>query len=174
MTAKMTEGDPMLTPDDVTKMPQDERLRRLGDGPDTLARSIAGQTEAVLGRRPDAKNWAPKEVVCHLRDTEELFMLRFQMIGGMDEPKLIPPVDPDRWAEERQYLRNDAAEALAAFRKRRAESLAFLRGLTPAQWQQGGVHPTRGRIVVGDIVALMVSHDDNHLEQLRRGLRGEA
>jgi len=27
------------------------------------------------------------------------------------------PLDPDRWAEERQYLRNDGAEALSAFRR---------------------------------------------------------
>jgi hypothetical protein len=28
------------------------------------------------------------------------------------------PLDPDRWAEERQYTRNDAAEALSALRTR--------------------------------------------------------
>ena len=118
--------------DEYAKAPVAVRLKRLERTPAELAGAVRGQSEAALARRPDPKNWAAKEVVCHLRDTEELFMLRFEMIVGMDEPKLIPPVDPDRWAEERQYLRNDAAEALAAFRKRRAESLAFLRGLTPA------------------------------------------
>jgi hypothetical protein len=29
-------------------------------------------------------------------------------------------------------------------------------------------------MAVGDIVAMMVWHDDNHLEQLGRALRGEA
>jgi len=163
----------MLSQDDVAKLGNEDRLERLAGGPDALARAVAGQPESVLTRRPDPKNWAPTEVVCHLRDAEELFMLRFHMIVGLDEPKLIPPVDPDRWAEERQYLRNATAEALGAFRKRRVESLAFLRGLTPAQRQRGGIHPTRGRMTVDDVVALMVSHDDNHLEQLRRGLRGE-
>jgi len=173
MTAKMTEGDPMLTPDDVTKMPQDERLRRLGDGPDTLARSIAGQTEAVLGRRPDAKNWAPKEVVCHLRDTEELFKARFDTILATDNPPIAPP-DPDRWAEERQYLRNDAGEAAGAFRRRREETLAFMKKLASADWERGGTHPVRGKVTLDAFLTLMAWHDDNHLDQLRRALEGKA
>jgi hypothetical protein len=81
---------------------------------------------------------------------------------------------PDRWAEERQYLRNDVAAALAAFRKRREESLVLLRALTHAQWERGGVHATRGRITIDDFVTVMAGHDDNHLDQLRRALEGRA
>ena len=40
------------------------------------------------------------------------------------------PAAPARWAEDRQYLRNDAAEALATFRMRREDTLAHLRSLT--------------------------------------------
>ena len=65
-------------------------------------------------------------------------------------------------------------EAVGAFRKRSDESLAFLRGLQPEEWQRGGIHAVRGRMTVGDFVNLMVWHDENHLEQIRRGLRGEA
>jgi hypothetical protein len=89
----------------------------------------------------------------------------------MDEPKFLP-VEPDRWAVERQYLRNDAEEALVAFRKRREESLAFLRALKPAQWGRGGIHATRGRMTVTDFVGLMAWHDDNHLDQIKRALDG--
>jgi hypothetical protein len=89
----------------------------------------------------------------------------------MEEPRLLG-INPDRWAEERQYLRNDASDALAAFRKRRAETLGFLGPFSPEQWQRGGVHPTRGRFTIGDFVTLMAAHDDNHLDQLRRALEG--
>jgi hypothetical protein len=165
----------MPTVEEVAKQPLEQRLGRMTRTADDLATAIAGQREAALVRRPDAKNWAAKEVICHLRDTEELFMTRFDMIAGIDEPRFpaLNPVTPDRWAEDRQYLRNDAAEALAAFRKRREESLAYLRALTPEQWQRGGIHPTRGRMAVGDFVTLMAWHDDNHLDQLRRALDGK-
>jgi uncharacterized damage-inducible protein DinB len=164
------------TLEEYAKQPVAERLARLARTPDELPFAVRGQSEAVLARRPDAKNWAAKEVICHLRDTEELFMGRFELVMAIDDPKFPPldPATPDRWAEERQYLKNDTAAALAAFRRRREESLAFLRALTPAQRARSGIHATRGRMTIDDFVTLMAWHDDNHLDQLRRALEGRA
>lgn len=84
--------------EEYAKQPAAERLKRLERSADELAAAIRGQSEAALARRPDAKNWAAKEAICHLRDTEELFMGRFELIMAMDEPKLPPlsPATPDR------------------------------------------------------------------------------
>jgi hypothetical protein len=166
----------MPTMEEYAKQPLAQRLARLERTADELAAALQGQAETVLARRPDPKNWAPKEVVCHLRDTEELFGSRFQQIMMMDEPKLMPlnPDTPDRWAEERQYLRNEVQGALAAFRRRRGESLAVLTKLRPEHWQRAGLHPTRGRMTAEDILTLMAWHDDNHLDQLKRALEGRA
>jgi hypothetical protein len=149
-----------------------DKLARMERSPDDFAAALAGVPEIVLARRPDERNWAPKEIVCHVRDTEESFMARFQSILAMDEPRFLG-VEPDRWAVERQYLRNDVHEALEAFRRRRQETLAFLRGLRPEQWERGGIHATRGRMTIRDFVDLMAWHDDNHLDQLRRALDGK-
>jgi len=163
----------MPTMDEYAKQPVSERLKRLERTADELAGVILAQSEAVLVRRPDAKNWAAKEVICHSRDTEELFMTRFEQIAAMDDPGLMSPT-PDRWAEERQYLRNDVDVALAAFRKRREESLVYLRKLAPESWKRGGTHPQRGRVTVDDLVTLMAWHDDNHRDQCQRALEGRA
>jgi len=163
----------MLTKEEVAKMPRAERLERLGRTGHELDMAVADRPEGVLCRRPDEKNWAPKEIVCHLRDTEEFFMLRFQTLAAAAEPPLVP-ADPERWAEDRQYIRCDAGEAGRAFRRRREESLAHLRGLSDAGWSRAGLHPTYGRMTIEDIVNLMVWHDANHLDQLHRALRGEA
>jgi uncharacterized damage-inducible protein DinB len=141
--------------------------------PDDFATAIRGVSDETLSRRPDERNWSAKEVVCHMRDTEESFMTRFQSLVAMDEPQFLA-VEPDRWAADRQYLRNDAAEALQAFRARRQEVLKFLRGLAPEQWERAGTHATRGRMTTKDFVALMAWHDDNHLAQLKRALAGQA
>jgi uncharacterized damage-inducible protein DinB len=158
--------------DEVAKWSREERLARLARTADELAAAIAGQPEGVLARRPDAKNWAAKEVVCHLRDAEEAFTGRFQLIATIEEPKLSG-VDADRLAEERQYLRNDVTIALGHFRRRREETLGYLRDLAADGWQRGGIHPARGRLTVNDFLSLMAWHDLNHLDQLRRALRGE-
>ena len=162
----------MPTMEDYAKQPREQRLERLERTADELIATIRGQSDATLSRRPDAKNWAAKEVICHLRDTEEFFMLRFATIMAIDNPPLAPP-DPDRWADERQYLRNDAGEAVGAFRKRRAETLALLRTLKPGDWERAGTHATRGKVTMDAFLTLMAWHDDNHLDQLRRALHGK-
>jgi hypothetical protein len=181
----------MLTFDDYRGLPIDARLSRLQRTPDDLGRAIADKPDAELGRRPDARNWSAKEIVCHLRDVEELFQIRFHTMVALDEPRILVlgasandlepwriggpiahPLDPVRWAEERQYLRNDAREALAAFQRRRGEVLALLRSLSPAEWQRGGVHLSRGRLTIADWVASLAAHDDNHLDHLARALEG--
>ena len=183
----------MPTRDEWLERPVGQRLERMAATADELAAAIAGKSDAELSRRPDAKNWAAKEIVCHLRDIEELVIVRFHTMLAMDDPKVmvvgappldlgewgiggdVPvPLDADRWAEERQYLRNDVGGALAAFRRRRGEVLAFLRRLTPAQWKRGSIHPTLGRATFEGWTAGIAGHDDGHLAQLVRALAGRA
>jgi len=181
----------MTTRMEYAQQPVARCLARMERTADEIAAALHGQSDAVLSRRPAVRCWAAKEVICHLRDIEELFLLRFRTMLAMDEPKFLVlgemphdreawgivesdalPLDPDRWAEERQYLRHDTAAALAALRRRREESLAFLRRLTPPQWQRGSLHATLGRMTFADWVALIAAHDDKHLDQLRRAVEG--
>jgi hypothetical protein len=181
----------MPTADEYQALPEATSLRRLATTPDQLGAALAGRPDSVLTRRPEPRSWAPTEIVCHLRDVEELFLVRFQTILAAADPKILAfaaspedlaawgiggavghPLDPDRWAEERQYLRNDAGVALAAFHRRRGETLALLRGLSSAQWERGGIHPARGRLPMTAWVASLAAHDDNHLDQLLRALAG--
>ena len=150
----------------------EEQMVRMERAADDFGRAITGVDDQLLSRRPDGANWSAREVICHVRDIEESFMARLQIIMLMNEPKFLP-VEPDRWAEERQYQRNDAVEALQAFRARRDESLKFLRGLKVEQWERSGIHATRGHMSIKDFVGLMAWHDDNHLDQLKRALRGQ-
>ena len=70
-------------------LPLDERLKRLARTPDDLAAAIAGRDAAELARRPDAQNWSPTEIICHLRDIEEICMMRFRTMLAMDNPKVL-------------------------------------------------------------------------------------
>jgi uncharacterized damage-inducible protein DinB len=158
--------------EEYAKQPFEARLARMTRTPDELAEAIRDQSDAVLSRRPDSKNWAAKEVIYHLRDTEEVFLVRFVAIVQNDEPKMyFDPAAADRFAEDRQYRRNDGPEALATFRRKRDETLRFLRTLTAEQRQRAGMRGDR-RMTIDDFVAIMAWHDDNHLDQLKRALEG--
>lgn len=166
-----TGGAAMPTMEEYATRPVAERLGRLERTAEELVAAVRGQSDAALSRRPDPKSWAAKEIVCHLRDTEEAFMARLEMIVSIDEPR-FPSVNPERWAEDRQYLRCDVPEAIAAFRRRRRETIAYIGSLTPRQLARVGIHATRGRLTADDVLAMIAWHDDNHLEQLRRALDG--
>lgn len=184
-------GGPMATRDDYLKQPVAERLARLALTADELAAAIRSRDDAVLSRRPAPKAWAAKEIVCHLRDIEELCMLRYHAMLSMPEPRMFVvgvtaqdpaawgliggapyPLEAERWAEERQYLRSDTVLALAAFRRRRDEALGLLRALSPGAWERGGLVPTGARVSFGQFVAASAAHDDTHLDQLTRALAG--
>lgn len=150
----------------------EEQMVRIGRTADDLAAALKGHPETAVSKRPAEKPWAAKEVVCHLRDIEELFYGRLQAILWADEPKFWSS-DPDAWAETRRYLADDLGKALADFRAKRAQTLRLVGGLPPGLLDRTGIHPTRGKVTVRDLVGVLAWHDDNHLDQIKRALEGK-
>ena len=162
----------MSSVEEYAAMSRTARQARLARTAAELAAAIDGRSATALARRPAPGAWAAVEVICHLRDSEEWFLVRCQWILAMDEPR-FPRNDPDRWAQERQYLRQDAREAVESFGRGRAEMLALFDGLAADAWRRGGVHmDSRGRRTLDEFLSLIAWHDDNHLDQLRRALDG--
>jgi DinB superfamily len=150
------------------------RLTRLAATPSDLTARLSAARAGVLARRPGPVAWAPVEVICHLRDLEESFYERLALILTSDDP-CFPATDPNRWAGERQYLRNDVHAAARAFARRRGETLDLLGGVGPGDWSRAGRQlDSRGRRTADDFLTLMAWHDENHLEQLDRALDGRA
>lgn len=161
----------------------------------TRLRATPGQVDAVLAahdgpwdQRVDGQ-WAPVDVVCHLRDIEEVTLARYRAVLRMRDP-LLPAaadpddregwglledgarlLDPDRWAQDRQYLRNDIHEAAAAFTRWRRQSDQLLSLLDDAQWRRTSIHPRLGRITLHDWTAIIAWHDGNHVSQLELAVR---
>lgn len=181
----------MPSREEYLRQPVIERVRRLERTGFELAAAIAARDTDALGRRPDPRSWSATEIVCHLRDIEELCILRFHTMLATDDPAVfvvgappkdperwgiggeVPfPLDPERWTDDRQYSRQDAHEALGAFRRRRKETLTLLGRLSPEQWKRGSIHPAHGRVTFEEWTAGMAGHDDNHMNQLKRALDG--
>src|SRR5213593_1200278 len=132
----------MPTIDEYAHRPREERLTRIARTPSELAAAVRGAGTEVLARRPAPKSWAATEVICHLRDNEEWFLERMKLVVAMDQPRFVA-TNPDRWAEERQYLTNDATVALAAFTQRREETSSFSSGSGPTTGRAPAFMPIR-------------------------------
>ena len=163
-----------MTPlEEWARRPRSVRLARLGRTADDLASALRGVDPAILTRRPDGKNWAPIEVLCHLRDAEASFLDRLRQVMTTDEPR-FPTINPNQVAEERHYLEQPVGAALEAFHRHRDATLVFFAARTEGDWARAGHQmDSRGRRTIDDFLGVMALHDENHLAQLARALRGE-
>ena len=139
-----------------------DELARL---PGVLDGLLGGLDAATWRARPAPQEWAPVEIVCHLRDEEvEDFGERVSVIlaGGAR----FAPIEPERWAADRRYLDDDGPAALAAFRTRRVTSLVSLGDIEPARLTGVAERPSGGQLSGLDLLAAWVAHDRLHLAQL--------
>lgn len=133
--------------------------------PAVLSELLGGLDAAGWQARPHPAEWAPVEILCHLRDEEaEDFGARMRVIAeGGDR---FVPIDPERWAGMRRYLEDDGPRALAAFRDRREASVAWLGALAPARLVAAVPLGRAGLLSGLDLLAAWVAHDRLHLAQL--------
>ena len=130
----------------------------------------------VLGRRQltwktAPGKWSITEILAHLADTEIVYAWRLRHILGNNGAP-VQAYDQNVWAETFDYVHRDASESLAFFRVLRVRNLALLKGLPKKLWENYGVHQERGRESVALIVQLYAGHDLNHLEQVKRIVKG--
>jgi FMN phosphatase YigB (HAD superfamily) len=119
---------------------------------------------------PAEEGWGPVEIACHLRDVErEITQPRLRKMVAEDNPYL-PAVESDQWAEERNYRSQDGPAALAEFTRARKETVAQLRGLSPADWRRPGRHALFGPTTLAEQAQFSARHDLLHIEQLQGAL----
>lgn len=117
--------------------------------------------------RDGGTGWTVTEVLCHLRDFEEIFLERATLTVTKDLPELPVP-NPDELAAERRYSEENPADVLAAWQANRAKLLSFFKERPESDWERIGLHPKRGKLTLLDQLCLGAQHDTLHFEQLSR------
>ena len=117
--------------------------------------------------------WAPIEIVCHLRDVEkEVTLPRVKTILTETDPHL-PPFDTDRWAEERDYIHQSSSEMLADFIRIRKQTISLLTTLNMEDWSRSARHSLFGPTALSEVVNIATEHDLIHLAQMRSTLESK-
>ena len=147
-----------------------ETIEALAATPDTLARLLRDVTDTqARAARGGDEGWSVVEVVCHLRDAEEIAIGRMQTLRDAADP-VIGGFAQAALARDRNYAAADLPTALAAFAEQRAAHVADLRALRPEQWQRGGRHSAHGPVTILNHALHMLWHDTIHLAQIARQL----
>jgi FMN phosphatase YigB (HAD superfamily) len=119
---------------------------------------------------PAEGEWAPVEIVCHLRDLEiEVNLPRFERVLAQDNP-FIPHADTDHLAQERGYLSQVPEPCVDRFSQARVKTIDMLAGIRAADWARPARHSLFGPTSLHELVGVVVEHDLIHLNQLRSAL----
>jgi len=130
-----------------------------------LAEKELRRGAADLDVRPDASRFSMREVIAHLADWEPIMLTRIRT--GVDSPgATINAYDEGEMAIEHNYAASDPQERLRAWKADRAKTIEYLKTLGDDDFAKPVIHPERGRMLVGDVAHMLVSHDVYHLEQL--------
>ncbi|HEY42885.1 MAG TPA: HAD family hydrolase [Anaerolineae bacterium] len=122
------------------------------------------------GHRMVENEWAPVEIVCHLRDVEsEVNLPRLRKILSDPDPHLSS-FDTDVWAEERDYLCQSGPNALSAYIDSRKETIAILEKIDSKDWSRPARHSLFGPTTLIEVMNIAAEHDLLHLVQLRSTL----
>jgi uncharacterized damage-inducible protein DinB len=64
------------------------------------------------------------------------------------------------------FQQEDTADLLLQFKECRAETITFLKTLSPGQWQRPAIHEHTGKTTLRFLVQLLIEHDIEHMNQI--------
>ena len=136
-------------------------LQALTSTPRDLRRALKNVDERVFRTRAPRLGSTLAEEMALLIAHEDEYRRLFRMVVEQDRPHLSP-------LETRAdgFVELPPEESLDRFAVARDETLAFLQGLSPGQWQRPANHTTRGRILLRFLVQDLMEHDIYRMNRL--------
>jgi hypothetical protein len=138
--------------------------------PGALRKMLAGISDGWLSGDEGPGTWSPYQVLGHLTHIEECDWIdrtRIILEHGTDRP--FDPVDREAGFE--RFRGCDMEELLDRFQAVRSANLRSLEELVgPGDLDRPGVHPTFGRVTLGQLLATWVVHDLNHTGQIVKAM----
>jgi hypothetical protein len=147
----------------ATQLGNRDAQKTISETPGQLAHVVQRLGPDGLQRALGPGKWTPREILCHLADTEIAFSFRLRQ--ALAEPRhTIQPFDQDAWA--RNYAQLDARAALETFSALRRWNVALIASTPREAYSKEVTHPERGTMTFQTLVETMAGHDLNHLRQL--------
>ncbi|HLH43657.1 MAG TPA: DinB family protein [Bryobacteraceae bacterium] len=140
-----------------------ERFRR---GAELLAVATTGAAGPELDFKPSPEKWSVRQIVCHLADTEAVYVMRLRQVLAEDNPTLYP-FNGEAWADRLDYARRKISQALETFRVLRSENYELLKGMPEEAFQRPCVHAEAGRWTLRDLVLNNAHHVEDHVKQIQ-------
>jgi hypothetical protein len=147
-----------------------ELIGALNATPETLQGLLSKvTTEQARSAKGGDENWSVVEVICHLRDAEEISLGRVKAIRDQDCPRIVS-YDQEVLAREQNYRDDDPYAALEAFVGFRKQHTAVLSELSAEEWERSGEFEAFGKMTISAHTIHKLYHDSVHCAQIARQL----
>lgn len=137
--------------------------------PEVVRRLLAGLDDDWIRANEGPDTWSPYDVVGHLIHGDRTdWIERARRI--LEHGTEMPFDYFDRFAQEKASRGKTLDQLLDEFDEVRRDSLAALAGfdLGEEDFAREGVHPSLGRVTLGELLATWVAHDLGHIAQISR------
>jgi hypothetical protein len=148
---------------DETKSAQLKALREL---PVALREIVKGLNDAQLDTPYRTGGWTVRQVVHHLADSHMHAYIRMRLIVAEDHPT-IKPYDQDAWAATPDVRTGSPESSLVLLTGLHARWCAFLDHLPDTAWGRTALHPERGEVTLGSMLATYAGHGVKHVGHIR-------
>ncbi|MEQ8677692.1 MAG: DinB family protein [Aggregatilineales bacterium] len=120
--------------------------------------------------RDGADGWTILEIMCHVRDFQEIFMGRATRILNEDTPTLVPVDEAAReqMIIDNAYSQQNLRDVYKDYVRTRHVFIEMLTALEDTQLDRRGIHPMTGEVDVTTPIFHTILHDADHTEQIAR------
>lgn len=132
-------------------------------------RLIAGRSREALQQPGQDGGWGVVEVLCFLRDWEDVIHDRIVQIIGGEHPEFDDP-DVMMWSLEHDYGAQDAHEVFGQLVALRKALVERLREMDEAAWERTGVMVGRGEVTLEEFLEHVIEHDQRYLGEAREAV----
>jgi DinB superfamily len=145
-------------------------LTLLAEAPRRIKAVTAGLEPVRLHAAPHEDEWSANDVLAHLRSCADVWGRSIVRMLREDHPT-IRAISPRTWIHSTDYPECAFNPSFRAYSEQRAELLALLEGLSPAEWARGGTFTGAGRLlertVLSEASAIAI-HERPHIKQIER------
>jgi hypothetical protein len=121
----------------------------------------------------EGETWTVRSLLAHYVTSERALLKLFvDVLGG--GPGARADFDVDRYNAGQQKKTSELSprELLQQFGAVRSETAAFVSGLSQADLEKQGRHPSMGVVTLGEMIKLVYLHNQTHSRDLRHALSG--
>jgi len=139
-----------------------ELIARFEANADMIVRVFGGIPEDRLREERVPGKWSAHANLAHLGQFHDVIHARFHRMLHEDAPtfaRMVPHEHPDTQV----WIDKPSAVMLADFTARRRELCAWLRVLTPEQWDRQGTHAAFGTMTMTQWLEFYLQHEGHHV-----------